>query len=147
MSSYVSEDLRRLVAVRADLLCEYCLIHEDDTFYGCQVDHIISVKHGGATEPDNLAYACAFCNRQKGSDIGSILWQTSEFVRFFNPRADRWADHFRLNGFIIEPLTGIGEVTARILGFNTIERLVERETLVMMNGYPALAARVRMMSK
>jgi hypothetical protein len=147
MSNYVSEDLRRLVAVRADFLCEYCLIHEDDTFYGCQVDHIISVKHGGATEPDNLAYACAFCNRQKGSDIGSILWQTGEFVRFFNPRADRWADHFRLNGFTIEPLTGIGEVTARILGFNTIERLLEREMLVMMNTYPALAARVRMMPK
>gem|GEM_PF-1829697 len=32
-SSYVSEDLRRLVAIRAEYLCEYCLIHEDDTFY------------------------------------------------------------------------------------------------------------------
>ena len=144
MSSYVSEDLRRLVAIRADFLCEYCLIHEDDTFYGCQVDHIISVKHGVPTEPGNLAYACTFCNRQKGSNIGSILSQTGEFVRFFNPRVDRWAAHFRLDGSTIEPLTGIGEVTARILGFNTIERLLERETLVMMHSYPAPAARVRM---
>ena len=88
MGSYLSPALRRLVAVRADFLCEYCLIDENDTFFGCEVDHIISEKHGGATEADNLAYACAFCNRAKGSDIGSILPQRGTFVRFFNPRTD-----------------------------------------------------------
>jgi hypothetical protein len=25
------------------------LIHEDDTYLGCQVDHVISEKHGGET--------------------------------------------------------------------------------------------------
>jgi 5-methylcytosine-specific restriction endonuclease McrA len=94
MSSYVSAALRRLVAVRADLLCEYCLVHEDDAVFGCEVDHIISEKHGGATDAGNLAYACAFCNRAKGSDIGSIVPGTGHFVRFFNPRTDRWAEHF-----------------------------------------------------
>ena len=34
---------------RAYHVCEYRLIHEDDTFWGCQVDHIISPKHGGAS--------------------------------------------------------------------------------------------------
>lgn len=68
MSSYVSAALRRLVAVRADALCEYCLMHEDDAVFGCEFDHIISEKHGGATDAENLAYACAFCNRAKGSD-------------------------------------------------------------------------------
>jgi hypothetical protein len=82
MSSYVSAALRRLVALRADFLCEYCLVHEDDTVFGCEVDHIISEKHGGATEAENLAYACAFCNRAKGSDIGSIVPGTGDFVRF-----------------------------------------------------------------
>jgi hypothetical protein len=47
MSSYVSAELRRLVANRANHKCEYCLIHEEDTFFGCEVDHIISLKHGG----------------------------------------------------------------------------------------------------
>lgn len=37
------------------------------------------------------------CNRWKGSDIGSILWLGGEFIRFFNPQIDWWADHFRLN--------------------------------------------------
>ena len=72
MASVVSAALRRLVVQRAHFLCECCLIHEEDTFYGCQVDHIISIKHGGLSESENLAYACPFCNRSKGSDIGSI---------------------------------------------------------------------------
>jgi 5-methylcytosine-specific restriction endonuclease McrA len=64
MSSYISEAFRRLVVARAEGLCEYCLIHEEDTYFGCEVDHIISRKHGGPTEPDNLAFACSFCNEQ-----------------------------------------------------------------------------------
>jgi len=55
MSSYISPALRRLVATRAEYLCEYCLIHEDDTFFGCEVDHIISEKYGGQTAENNLA--------------------------------------------------------------------------------------------
>jgi hypothetical protein len=51
MASDVSEQLRRQVAERAYHVCEYCLFHEDDTVWGCQVDHIISRKHGGLTEP------------------------------------------------------------------------------------------------
>ena len=56
--TYVSVELRRLVLFRADRRCEYCLIHEDDTFFGCEVDHIVSEKHDGPTVADNLAYAC-----------------------------------------------------------------------------------------
>ncbi len=136
MENYLSENLRSRVAERADHHCEYCLIHEEDTFFGCQVDHIISVKHDGPTDIGNLAYACAFCNRQKGSDIGSILWRTAEFTRFYNPRVDEWVDHFQLKGAKIEPLTDIGEVTARILGFNESDRVAERQALIGVGRYP-----------
>ncbi len=145
MRGYISDELRRLVAARAEYLCEYCLLHEDDTYFGCQIDHIISVKHGGATDADNLAYACPFCNRHKGSDIGSIVRETNEFVRFFNPRLDSWAEHFRLNGAVIEPLTSIGEATARILGFNDAEQVLERRALIETGSYPSEPARQRMM--
>jgi len=136
MNRYISEQLRRLVANRANNLCEYCLIHEEDTFFSCQVDHIISFKHGGKTEAENLAYACAFCNRNKGSDIGSILEPNSSFVRFFNPRTDKWVDHFQLEGTIIKPITDIGEATAKILDFNNIDRIVERQTLIDLGRCP-----------
>lgn len=136
MSSYVGAERRRSVIARAGGRCEYCLIREEDTFFGCEVDHIISVKHGGAAESDNLAYACVVCNRQKGSDLGSIVWRTGELVRFYNPRADRWGDHFALEGARVRPLTDIGEVTARIFGFNSEERVPEREELISSGRYP-----------
>ncbi|MFL5342896.1 MAG: HNH endonuclease [Gemmataceae bacterium] len=131
---------------RAEGICEYCLIAEADTFFGCEADHIISEKHGGGTDAGNLAYACVFCNQAKGSDIGSVHWQTNSFVRFFNPRTDVWADHFRLVDDHIEGTTPIGVVTARILGFNRGERVLERETLRAVQRYPNTAAlkRVRL---
>jgi hypothetical protein len=124
--------VRQTVADRAKQLCEYCLIAEADTFYGCEVDHIISIKHGGSTAPDNLAYACALCNRAKGSDVGSIS-TAGEFTRFFNPRTDRWSEHFRLEG--VQSIGPIGEVTARIFGFNDSARLHEREELIRFGKY------------
>ena len=138
--SYVPADLRRLVAARADALCEYCLIHEEDTLLGCQVDHVISEKHGGPTAEANLAYACTPCNRRKGSDVGSIHPSSGAVLRFFNPRLDRWVDHFRLVGARIEPVSEIGEVTERILGFNHVDRLQERQLLISIGRYPSPAA-------
>jgi len=136
--SYVGPELRRAIAKRAEGICEYCLIHEDDTYFGCEVDHVISEKHGGPTEPDNLAFACVACNRRKGSDIGSIIPETGVFTRFFNPRLDRWADHFGLADatLLIEPRSEIGAVTARILGLNDLDRQLEREALHAVGRYP-----------
>jgi 5-methylcytosine-specific restriction endonuclease McrA len=114
--------MRAFVASCAKYLCEYCLIHEDDTYLGCEVDHIISFKHGGITEADNLAYACVFCNRYKGTDIGSM--GSNEFTRFYNPRKDRWSKHFQLKGSVIMSLSEIGEATARIFRFNLMRGLL-----------------------
>jgi hypothetical protein len=145
----VSTELRRQIVARAEHLCEYCLIHEDDTYFGCEVDHVISEKHGGPTEPSNLAYACLFCNRSKGSDIGSIVppITSGAFCRFFNPRTDHWGEHFALaeqDGATIVPVTDVGEVTARIFGFNREERMLERQLLREVGRYPTAAALRRM---
>lgn len=139
MTSYVAADLRRIVEARASYLCEYCQVHEDDTYLGCQVDHIIAEKHGGLTVSDNLAYACTFCNRNKGTDIASVVPSTGALARLFNPRVDRWTDHFKVNGSMIEPQSAIGETTARLLGFNQSERIRERELLRRIGRYPPQA--------
>jgi len=139
MARWISTELRQTIADRAKQLCEYCLVAEADTFYGCEVDHIISIKHGGSSDADNLAYACAVCNRAKGSDVGSVS-ASGEFTRFFNPRTDQWPEHFKLEGSRIQPLTTIGEVTARIFGFNDSARLHEREEMIRFDKYPGEAA-------
>ena len=127
---------------RADGLCEYCLIHEHDTFFGCQIDHIISEKHGGLTQADNLAYACLFCNLHKGSDIGTLSPHTQSLVRFFSPRSDHWQEHFVLDkdGVTILALSEVGEATAHIFGFNTVDRKVERLELQRIGRYPTISA-------
>lgn len=144
--TYISAELRRQVIARAENLCEYCLLHDDDTFFGGEVDHIISEKHAGPTEEGNLAYACLACNRSKGSDIASLVPGTGLLARFFHPRTDRWRDHFRLDsdGITILPLTETGEVTARIFRFNADERLQERQALQIAGRYPDSAAQRRM---
>ncbi len=83
MNSFVSEETRRLVAERADFLCEYCLLHEDDGFFAFQVDHIISRKHGGSSELENLAFTCPVCNRRKGSDLGTLSRSVGTLIPFF----------------------------------------------------------------
>ncbi len=144
MNRYIPQEIRLLVAERAQHLCEYCLIHAEDSFVGCQVDHIISLKHGGKTELNNLAYACAPCNRAKGSDIGSMAWKTGKFTRLFNPRIDVWSEHFYLDDSLLNTLTDIGQVTARILGFNSVERILERDAMIAVGNYPSLTAHLRM---
>jgi hypothetical protein len=115
-------------------------------YFGGEVDHILSEKHGGPTDEANLALACLFCNRNKGSDIASVVPGTERLTRFFNPRTDRWSVHFRLgiDGVTIVPLTETGEATVRILGINTGERLEERDMLRAIGRYPTPAASRRM---
>lgn len=143
MTSDVPADLRRPVEERANSLCEYCLIHESDTLLGCQVDHVLSEKHGGVTIEENLALACTFCNRAKGTDIGSVSGK-GMYSRFFNPRLDRWHEHFRLDGVRIESISLAGEVTVKVLQFNTTQRLLERQALSLVCRYPSEDARRRM---
>jgi len=136
VASDVSEELRAEVARRAGHRCEYCLIHEDDAGFPPQVDHIVSRKHGGSAAPENLAYACVVCNRYKGSDIASIDPRTGEIVRLFNPRSDRWTDHFQIEGAVIQTVSNVGSATARLLRLNAPDRTSERGLLQSLGRYP-----------
>jgi len=136
MSRHVSENLRTQVEFHANGFCEYCRIAIEDTYFGGEIDHIISLKHHGQTEFENLALACQPCNRSKGSDLGSLSKYSKNLVRFFNPRIDIWKEHFRVNSKAeIKPLTEIGEVTADIFGFNEPERIVECRGLIEIGRY------------
>lgn len=134
--TYIPEPLRRLVAERAGGRCEYCLLHEDDTFFIHEIDHIYAEKHGGATTEDNLCSACADCNRYKGSDICSLDPETGAVVTLYHPRHTRWVEHFRLSDTgIIEPLTACGRVTTRLLRMNRLDVAADRARLIALGRY------------
>lgn len=141
MSDHVPVAIRRAVAQRAFYVCEYCLIAESDTFFGCEIEHIIARKHGGLTVLDNLAYACVLCNRNKGSDIASVD-ANGKISPLFNPRVDRWREHFNFDAAScrITPASAIGHATVRLLNLNHTDRVLERESLSAAGRFPSDAA-------
>ncbi len=60
---------------------------------------------------------------------------TGRLTPFFDPRRHRWAEHFRLDGPRIIPLTPEGRVTVAILQLNHPDRLIERQRLIRAGKY------------
>ncbi|GAB1539054.1 HNH endonuclease signature motif containing protein [Scytonema sp. NUACC21] len=133
--TYVPAHLRQLVIERAKRRCEYCLFPQSAALLTFEMEHIIAEKHRGKTEAENLALACPYCNRAKGSDLASIDPDTGTLTPFFNPRTQKWSEHFQLEGATIVPLTAEGRVTVEILQLNELERLQERERLISAGQY------------
>jgi HNH endonuclease len=136
MSRYISESLRLQVFERAQFCCEYCKMPQAYSLFSFQVDHIISLKHGGTTIFENLALSCAFCNSSKGPDLGTFLENPDELIRFFNPRKDVWNEHFELENTLILPISQKGAATLKILAFNDVDRIMERQILINAGLFP-----------
>ena len=132
----IPDALRRQARERARNRCEYCLLHEDDAYLPFEVDHIIAEKHGGETRIENLAWACALCNRFKGTDLASLDPLSGRLVALFHPRRQQWRRHFRITNGTIEPLTSAGRVTVHLLRLNEPERVVVRSILMDLGRYP-----------
>lgn len=123
--------IRARVRERARQRCEYCHKPEAVTSYPFHIEHIIARKHGGTSDPENLAWACFQCNIAKGTDVASYDTQTGELVPFFNPRQQDWQTHFALDeSGVVTGLTPIGRVTVRMLQINTPEQVEVRYQLI-----------------
>jgi len=125
--------VRLAVRLRASDACEYCLL---PTFNRFQIDHIVpptrwieyisgriqgvapTPGRRGANHLDNYAWCCPFCNAAKSRQVSRRVGRHS--YRLFDPRHDRWTDHF---GFIhqylfIVGLSAIGNATIEALQMN-----------------------------
>ena len=130
MTNPVSTDLRRLVTERAGNSCEYCLLPQTIALHRHEPDHIVPLQHGGITGKENLALSCMRCNRLKGPNVGSFDPETGNLVPFFNPRKQKWNDHFKIEEARIVPLTAEARVTVKILRLNDEDRLAERKCMI-----------------
>ena len=136
MRKRVSKTVEQEVAIRANFCCEYCLLPEFASFYTFHVEHIRSIKHGGTSDTENLAYGCPDCNFSKGSDIATFTENNEDIIRFFNPRKDIWSAHFEIQEGAIYGKTEIGIATVKIFKFNDLERLIFRQQLIQFSLYP-----------
>jgi hypothetical protein len=62
--------------------------------------------------------------------LGSIDPETGQLTPFYNPRGQKWKDHFNLDGARIIGTTSVGRVTVTILQVNHPDRISERERLI-----------------
>jgi hypothetical protein len=127
--------MRAAVRLHAGGCCEYCGVPDFCTFFSHEPDHIIARQHGGETTLENLALSCVQCNRCKGPNIASLDPETKAIVPLFNPRKERWLNHFRTERGRIIPLTPVGRATATLLEFNHPDREQVRLNLWLAGRY------------
>jgi hypothetical protein len=126
----VTEEIRHTVRARARDRCEYCRIRQQDVpFLRHQIEHVIARQHGGNDSPGNLALACYRCNKFKGPNLTAFDPKTGKLVRLFNPRRQRWSEHFAIRNKRVIGITPRGRATVELLQINARKRRLLREEL------------------
>ncbi len=128
-------EVRANVRDRAGGRCEYCRIEEQWTGHEFTLDHVAPESRGGTSRPENLAYACMGCNVRKSQKTEAPDPISGVRAPLFNPRAQRWRDHFcwSADTTVILGLTPTGRATVVALALNR-ELLVTHRVLMVRNG-------------
>ena len=137
-SKYVPTKLRKLVIQRSNRICEYCRSQEDFSAESFSVEHIFPRIIGGETVEKNLAFACQGCNSHKAIKISAADPFSETDVSLFNPRSQKWNEHFAWNKTFIEliGLTPIGRATIDALKLNRKGVKNLRWALFMVGKHP-----------
>lgn len=127
-----------VVAERAHHRCEYCRAPESIFNVLLEVEHITPIAAGGTNDEANLALACRSCNSFKSSRGGYLDPESGQEERFYNPRQDRWEEHFSLESQSSEiiALTAIGRVTTLGLKMNSRAQLIARQFWIQLGLFP-----------
>jgi hypothetical protein len=90
----ISAPVRQLFADRASQLCEYRQSQQRYSPDPYSAEHIVPRSLGGSSDPQNLAWSCLGCNGHKYTSAAAADPATGSEFPLFNPRSDRWSDHF-----------------------------------------------------
>jgi HNH endonuclease len=138
MRGYVAEPVRQRVREAAGDRCGYCLSHQRYLLGPLEIEHLVPLVRGGTDDEDNLWLACARCNRFKGGQIEARDPVTGEVSPLYNPRTQRWRDHFRwdADGTTIAGLTAVGRATIAALRLNHEHSIAVRRNWVAAGWHP-----------
>ena len=139
-SRSVPASLRRRVAERAGDCCEYCCSQARYSTQSFSIEHILPRHKDGATTSSNLALACQGCNNHKFTKIEGHDPLNKAAAPLFNPRRQRWHDHFAWNHdcTLIVGLTPTGRATVEALRLNREKVVNLRRVLYAMGEHPPL---------
>lgn len=133
----LADPLRDTVIRRAGFRCEYCQLPAQLQVGGFEIDHILPRSRGGQTDLANLALACPHCNARKWAHLDGEDPESGQRVALFNPRIQKWGDHFqwsRQRPFEIVGISGHGRATVARLQMIHPDLAVFAGLCVSLNG-------------
>jgi HNH endonuclease len=138
MSAYIPVDLRSEIEQADQGRCCYCLTKAVNSGIPLSFDHVLPRSQGGATTFENVCLACRSCNEFKSDLTMAIDPLTGEPVALFNPRQQRWAEHFAWSedGTRVVGKTAIGRATVLALQMNRAMIVVARRRWVAVGWHP-----------
>jgi hypothetical protein len=138
MSAYLTTELRRQLLEVDDHRCAYCQTTQANSGYPMVLDHIVPRSQDGATQFDNLCFACHRCNEFKGATTALADPLTEVLTPLFHPRRHSWEEHFTWDeaGIRVMGLTAIGRVTVIALNINNEVILDARRNWVSVGWHP-----------
>lgn len=82
-----------------------------------ELEHIVPISKGGTSDESNLWLSCPLCNASKGSQSSCLDPTTGQMEVPFNPRLQKWGEHFRWTdeGLRIVGRTPTGRATVALL--------------------------------
>jgi hypothetical protein len=136
--SILSEIIKERVRQRAKNRCEYCLSRQEYVLGRLQIDHIQPVAKGGSNTEDNLCLACELCNQYKWTQTEGLDPESGKLVSLFNPRNQKWKEHFawNLNEVEMIGITDCGRATIEALRLNNNLAMIVRKNWVKAGWHP-----------
>ena len=135
----LSQQLYRQVATRARDRCEYCGLSQEAEVMDLTVDHVVPRADQGSSDLSNLALCCLACNARKWKFTHGTDSHTRRTVPLFDPRRQRWHDHFQWTDndcTRIEGKTATGRATVELLQMNSRRAVQIRRWLMLVGLHP-----------
>lgn len=136
--SSIPKHIKQQVIEQAGNRCEYCRTSALLRGTPLIMDHILPISLGGSNDSENLCASCYRCNEFKGAKTTANDPITNESVPLFNPRKQRWIDHFNWTngGTHIIGITTIGRATVLALRLNNEDIVQARAIWISLNWHP-----------
>jgi hypothetical protein len=134
----MDDEVRTRVRTQAQDRCGYCLAPQRIVLGWLEIEHILPQARGGSDDEENLWLACRLCNNYKNAQVEGIDPETGRRVSLFNPRRQRWSDHFTWSedGTRILGRTPCGRATVLCLQLNNVIAVMVRREWVTAGWHP-----------
>jgi hypothetical protein len=129
---------RERLLTLAGYRCGYCRSGQRVIGVRLILDHLTPRARGGKDDEANLWPCCQPCNGFKQARTQARDPLSDVVVPFFNPRQQRWGEHFAWeeDGRLIVGLTAVGRATVAALQLNREELIEARGLWIAVGWHP-----------